>query len=498
MNDKITMQICEKTMSGDFNTELSMPDYEPEIRRLLRVGVTLTPPAGFFDTSRIGMNGEIIYDILYAGNDGALYSTRTSESYELAEAFKPNEKNSDITSIVCEITPESLVSRATAPRKLSLRCKLRGHARALGEQEITERATYIEDPNSVERLQDESEYAYIFPSAFAEARISDDFAAELPSGVSGDIRIISHTACAVCEDVEPANDEAVVKGTLHLSMLATVDDGESAPFKLSRKIPFAETVDMNELTPLCKCIASACCTECDFTLEENRVFCEPVLLIKLDAEEIRRAEYTKDIFSTDVASETTSKRYEFPVSEKNFSGNFTVSTREEVEALGIDPDSEIIDTTASAVVKNVEFDRNKWALVGETVMNFLTKSNGEYSVKEIKTPFKYEISGNEIAPFFTDCRVVALSPRAKTDGTRLLCDCELHACGRIYAKSGFEAIDEVIFGEPLERDSAITVCFPSPTDTLWDVSKRYHIPTDTINSQESRLRNGEAVIFDMN
>ena len=162
MNDKITMQICEKTMSGDFSTELSMPDYEPEIRRLLRVGVTLTPPAGFADTGRLGMNGEIIYDILYAGNDGALYSTRTRESYELAEAFKSNEKASDITSIVCEITPESLVSRATAPRKLSLRCKLRGHARALSEQEISERSTYIENPDSIERLQGESEYAYIF------------------------------------------------------------------------------------------------------------------------------------------------------------------------------------------------------------------------------------------------------------------------------------------------------------------------------------------------
>ena len=64
MNDNITTQICEKNMSGDFSTELSMPDYEPEIRRLLRVGVTLTPPVGFADTGRVGMNGEIIYDIL--------------------------------------------------------------------------------------------------------------------------------------------------------------------------------------------------------------------------------------------------------------------------------------------------------------------------------------------------------------------------------------------------------------------------------------------------
>ena len=88
MNDHITTQICEKNMSGDFVTELSMPDYEPEIRRLLRVNVTLTPPMGFVDNGRVGMNGELVYDVLYMGNDGELYSTKARRDYELAEAFK--------------------------------------------------------------------------------------------------------------------------------------------------------------------------------------------------------------------------------------------------------------------------------------------------------------------------------------------------------------------------------------------------------------------------
>ena len=75
MNDKITTQFCDKTMSGDFNTEVSLPDYEPEIRRLLKVGARLAPPSGFYDGSRAGVSGRIIYDILYAGGDGELYST---------------------------------------------------------------------------------------------------------------------------------------------------------------------------------------------------------------------------------------------------------------------------------------------------------------------------------------------------------------------------------------------------------------------------------------
>jgi len=495
MNDNITLQICEKNMIGDFSTELSMPDYEPEIRRLLRVGVTLTPPMGFSDTGRVGMNGEIIYDILYMGNDGSLYSTRARESYELAEAFKQTEKTAEITSVLCDVSPESLVSRATAPRKLSLRCKLRGHARAFGEQEISERLTYVENPDSIERLTDECEYVYIFPSSVSEARLSDDFTAELPAGISGDVRIISHTATAVCEDIEVGNDEANVKGTLYLCMLATVDDGDSAPFKLSRKIPFAETVDMSELTSICKCVASICCGECDFTVEDNRIFCEPVLTIKLDAEEERRAEYTKDIYSTEVLSESTFKRYEFPTFLKVFSGNFTVSSNEQADDLAIPANADITDATANSVVKGVEINGNKSVLVGDLHLNILAKSDNEYIAKEIKIPFKYELDNVEQAPFFTDCSVTALSPRVKFDGERLICDCELHVMGRIFSKSQIEAVDEVIFGEDIDFDDAITVCFPSPTDTVWEVAKRYHIPTDSIISQESRLQKGEAIMF---
>lgn len=495
MNDKIMTQICEKSMSGEINAEISMPDYEPEIRRLLRAGVTLTPPAGFSDSGRVGMSGEAIFDVLYAGNDGALYSTRTRESYELTEAFKPSEIGSDIISVVCEVTPESLISRASAPRKVSLRCKLRGRARGFGEQEISERDTYLENPDSIERLAGNSTYTHVFPSSFAEARLSEDFAAELPAGVSGDLRIIGHSAAAAVDRIEPSHDSAVVKGALELSILATVDDGDSAPFRLTRKIPFAEAVDAEGLTPECRCTAVAVCIDCDFSVDENRIFCEPTMLIRLDAEENRRTDYTTDIYSTEALSEHTSRRYEFPISKKVFSGNLTASLRETLEEAGISSDAVISDASASAVVKNVEENGEKLNIVGEVTLVILTNAQNEYSLKEIKMPFKYEVEGDEKGLFFANCEAVALIPRVKIDGGRILCDCELHISGRSYAKDEFSAVDEVIFGAPVEPSDATVVCFPSPTDTVWDISKRYHIPTRTLFSQESRLKNGEAVIF---
>lgn len=493
MNDNITTQLCEKTMSGDFTTELSMPDYEPEIRRLLRVEVTLTPPLGFADSNRLGIGGDIIYNIVYAGADGELYSVDTSEKYELTEALKPSEKGAEITGMLCDAVPESVVSRATAPRKISLRCRLRGRARGFCEKELAERSTYIEAPESIERLTGEESYVCLFPSSDAEIRLSDDFPVEFPHGVAGDVRIVSHTAAVVCEEVQPLHGETTVRGFLSLSAVVAADDTEAAPFRLLRRIPFVETVEAAEVVPSCVCVAVGSCVGCDFTVTDDRIACEAVIRLRIDAEEERTAEYTKDLYSTDVTSEVVQKRYEFPVGGVPFSGNFTASVYNSADENTLPSGAEFIDATATASVKNVEHDGKKLVVTGEVAFGVLSRVDGEYTVTELHAPVRYEVDAERYA--FSDCTLTAMPPRIKTDGGRLLCDCEVHASGRFFSSSQFEAVDEAIFGEKLTDDGATTVCFPTPTDSVWDIAKRYHVPCEIIEAQEARLKAREPIVF---
>ena len=489
MNDRITLQICERSIGGEINTEISMPDYEPEIRRILRVGVTLTPPAPLSDGTRVGMRGDAIFDLLYAGNDGELYSTRATESYELAEALKPSEREAEVVSAICRVTPESIVTKAVAPRKLTVKCKLRGNGRFFGEQEIGERADYGDA--GIERLTKQAEYASILPSVFAEIRLSDDFS----SGIASDsLRVVNYTALATCEAAEPSNGEASVRGNLDLRLLLSADDG-SVPISLTRKIPFYETVECDGLDSTCKCAASISCVSCDFSLDGGHIFCEPTLIIKLDAEQNRAVEYIADAYSTEALTSTSTKRVEAPVLERLFCGNFTLNVRQTAEESGIPEGTEMIDTTSVAVVKNIEHNGEKSAIVGEVTLNILGICDGEHITKEIRVPFKYELETGKNNLSFADCEAISLPSSARIDGNRLSCDCELHFCGTFHSKTAFEAVDKITFGEEITKDDAVTVCFPSPTDTVWEVAKRYHIPTDAIISQESQLKKQEPIVF---
>ena len=476
MNDKITIPVCDKNMTVELNTELSMPDYQPEVRRLLRVSVTLTPPEAYFDGSRVGMNGEAVYNILYAAEDGELYSAEAREHYDLNEAIKGHDCAESLT-LVCDVTPESLVSRVTAPRKLSLRCRLRGKIWGFCDRALGEDVTYVDDPSSIKRLERNMEYARILPTTLTKAEMSDRIAI---SGQDGDLRIVAHSAAVEVEDVECLEGEAVVKGAVCLSLLSVCEDSDCAPKRSEHRLPFAETLDIEGLTADGKCVASGSCSSAEFEVDGDSVSCVLDLCLRVVPRQSVNAAYTADMYSTDVESETVMKRVEFPALAKSFSGNLSVSAREALEEMGIGSDAEIIDAIANATVKNIEYDRGKWAIVGEVSLNLLGRQNGEYFTKEIKIPFRYETEGEEGDTALAFATATPVTARAKNDGSRVVADCELKVAGHICLKDSIETVEQCVFGDPVEKDDAITVCFTNPTDDLWQVSKRYHVSSDDL------------------
>ena len=129
-------------------------------------------------------------------------------------------------------------------------------------------------------------------------------------------------------------------------------------------------------------------------------------------------------------------------------------------------------------------------MVGEIILNCLVLRDGEYSVRELKRPFRYDVEPEDGAPFFCDLRVFAAHPQVRLEGGRFSCDCELHAGVRICEKAEITALDEAVFGDPITRGGELLVCFPSPTDTAWDIGKRYHVPTEAVISRNPTAFNG--------
>ena len=131
---RVQTLLCDKQEINEVSAEVSLPDYQPEIKRLVRVSATVSPPAHYVGAANTELSGSVDFCILYTGNDGSLYSTSHTSEYRIAI---PVDLPSDAVlgeGLVCDadILPEPCNARVLAPRKLSIKCRLRARMRLFG------------------------------------------------------------------------------------------------------------------------------------------------------------------------------------------------------------------------------------------------------------------------------------------------------------------------------------------------------------------------------
>ena len=146
-------KICDKQVSLDLSTDLSLSDYLPEIKRLLRVRAIASPADKYVGVGSADFSGKVDFCVLYAGNDGALYSVTQTEDYQFSV---PVEMTSDFEigdGVLCDVetVAEMAAGRVSSPRKLSLRCKLRADVHIYGTRVLDE-IVDVREEGKTERL----------------------------------------------------------------------------------------------------------------------------------------------------------------------------------------------------------------------------------------------------------------------------------------------------------------------------------------------------------
>lgn len=476
MDNKVTKELFDKTFSGDFVTEVSMPDYEAEVRRLLHVSAKFSEPVWYADGGRMGINGEILYSILYSGSDGDLHEIEARESYDIAEAYK-SDRLPD--AVFCEVYPESLTSRVSAPRKLSIKCRARAFTKGFCEDSILEDLSYIENPASIERLTDEVEYLRILPPRTEELLIEESFPFNDP-----DARIISSRADVYCDSVEVGDGEVTVKGNALVSVLIEDEDGQISVKE--ERIPIREFIPADDVTPSDKCSCRFGVNKCQARLENGEMFTEVGITATLFPAGYSTAKYSKDLYSTDNESTVSKKIYTHTNEELGFCGNISESHKESVPSLD---GAVILEVIPYGEARNITVEDGRIYLLGDVTLSVIYQKDGETASEDLKWQFKYEIPNRESikfdsAPSLLYSSACVASPRVKLEGGMVSASCEIHLSGKLCSNSSFEAVGSATFGKEVKKDEGITVCFMGDS-SLFESAKANHVTVASILSKNT-------------
>ncbi len=514
----VQVPVLDRTLTTEVVGDFSLPDYQPEIKRLLRIGVNVLPPNRFAGNGGMELGGSLDYYVLYMGHDNELYCAPLSAEYRL-EVNAGEEARSSLSAIgepmvcTCDTTTETPIGRVTAPRRLNIRCKLKAEVKLYGECPLG--VDTADRDEHTEMLPGEAEVARLYWGLGDALPLQDDLI--LPPGEGGEWRVVCAEGQILMSEAAPAQGMVNTRGDVLVKLSLcpaesaeafASDVAEEKPASnltiLQRKIPFAQAIDMEGVTPACTATARGYCTEISVQMEEGHVHLDLGVVTEVRAQKNETIPYVKDLYST--RRESTCRYVDYPTEKavRALNGNFTLSDSLPLSEVGMDPAARIADVTAVAIPTQLTTDPEKGRCVWSGICrcHLLLLREGEYTAADMELPFRYEFDDpallrgdNHESNGITDVdgSMTVVTCRARMDGERVGVDAEVGVSLRTHRPAPLVALSEVIAGDTVtRRRGEYVVCFPAPTDTLWSVAKRYHAPMAALTAANNLSAGADA------
>ena len=480
----MTQPICRQSVKEELSADYTLPDYRPEIRRLLYVGAVVLPPAKYVGGGRVELDGVVEYQILYVGADGELYSAPLTGEYGVALPLEGGAQI-DFGEGVCVLSSaraESVTPRVTGPRRLTLRTRLVCEVSAYGKRPMAESVRGEAAPESICVMQKEASVAELSSFSSDEITLLDEVA--LPSA---DARVVSADGRVMMRPATRGEGEVTLEGDVLLSVLCAYPDGRVDT--VDKKIPFASVQQTDALMGEgCELLTRGQVRELTVNVEEGKLLCEIRVTTDTRVMSNRPLAYRSDLFSTACPTEVTVGRYTLPVHLHSFGGNLTQSERLALAQVGLVEGTKIVTAFGTASLESgEEKDGGKYALTGQCRYVLICERDGEFSASEVSLPLRYvtERADGRVTAFDAVATVVAC--RAQVNGDTLELDAELSVGGSLMGEQTVCPVEEVSFGEAEPRPCGQMIfCFPAPGESLWEVAKRYRVsPARIVGNPES-------------
>ena len=472
---RVQTLICDKQEMSEVTAEVSLPDYRPEVKRLVRVTATVTPPARYVGAANTELSGAVDFCILYTGNDGALYSTSHTSEYRIGI---PTDLPSDALlgeGLVCDadILPEPCNARVLAPRKLSVKCRLRARMKIFGTR-LIENGDLVSGI-AAEKLYGSCDVCELFSGVGEPLMLHDEIVCDTQSE---DVRVVCADGQVFISEATAGSGCVNCRGEVALKLLCAHDSTGLSPSQLTRRIPFESATEVDGCEVNCTASAFGTCTDVSITVEDGRILCDLSVILQGRAQRDRNLTYVRDAYALESASEGRTDFLTLPQSRSSVCANFSIGSTLTAEEAGLRQGLSVVDAHLIPLSAELTQDNGRDILVGKCRVHLtLCDDAGEISSQEVELPYRYEAEAKEASLSDYLVHVSPISCRARADGERLGIDGELAVSMVTRAQTKIQYLSACSIGEKCQKlEGECTVCFPAPTDTLWSVAKKYHKP----------------------
>ncbi len=476
---------------SEVSEEFSLPDYVPEIRRILTVRAQVLPESKYINnttsTPSLEFGGNVTYSVIYTDDEGKLCALPLSSAYEKSTQLQDTP---DITEI--STRAESVSPRVSAPRKISIKSRLKSKVLAYKKQDASPQII----PNSsaeqiyLQKREENINTLDLTPISLGDIRISDRL-----DGVPEGMRPIWCDASICLNDIKVQKGSVLARGEVNVKCLLSGDGTESVIYKT---MPLVEEIEAEgaELGDMAR--VNSRCVSLSISNEEqgssNALFFDLTCELEGALMKNKEVQIVKDAYSTKNESTPTYRELEYQSAQKAQHTSFTVSESQKRANREIE---EIITTLCDPVYEKYEIKGSRAQLLGSLKVSLIGKKSNaeqglvEYSSDQYEIPIKFEAElGNIDGKITPICDFSLGNINTRYDNESFYITCEVIASYSVYKNEKVRVLEslEIDKEREVKNDSSVVrVCFPAEGEELWDIAKKYHTTTAKLAEQNDLI-----------
>ena len=473
--------VYESAAEQPLDADISLPDYCPEIQRILKCTVCPGVTAVQNNSGRVTADANAVVRILYVGDNGKI--SGYEQSYPLQKFIESSKITSD-SAVNVTVKTDYVNCRAVNPRRIDIRAMLSFCFRAINKRD--EEVLCSSEGAGIQLQTCEHDFTSLV--GVCERPFSIGEVIEIPSEKPSASQIVNISACAICGETKIINNKALIKGECILKIYY-IGEESGAVESVEHSMPISQITELDGINEdslhSLKIGVSSCegILRADSSGDMRLIELNVRLSANLSAFRELPLTLINDAYSTECEIRNTPKSMEILAYNGNFDSTFT--NKVVLESIGVSVDC-VLAVWCSDLRYTTSAKEDKCVISGTYLATILYKdSENQYGVIQKPVDFDYSVRMNEKTDRIVchGCVQISACSCVVTGESRLELKTELVLSGIILSSSICKYIGAIEKSGDLnkkEKACALTIYFCEKGESIWNIAKKYSTTVDAV------------------
>lgn len=493
--NQMQRDICQDTVFCESVEDFILPDYMPEIARVLRISTQINPERCYLGGDATEFSGRLCYRLLYADSEGKVTEAPLEGRYR----YRIPHGDAAVHTAYTSEKIDSTGARPTAPRKLNIRTRIAAHPHLLYTEGVGTPILSLVGEADSETLYKEHSVLD------RQAIFSDPIPCATDITVEGcspdELQIISCEAAFLPDSVFAHEGYVSVQGKMLCTLLMQKAGGQ--PHLRECTLPLNEDITAEGCSEGDAITLEAFCTPPAITMEnageDTLLHFDGECSLSIVLYRHRKLSLLTDFYVLGATHNIRRKETNLAQLVGTYTGN--VTARADIplpEGFSTDnrtavPYFSVKDSTATLAADRVLVE-------GSLALTLLAFGCENTDKTELSFPFRAELPlGAACSPsdtlFYT---VTPISGSALCNGGSVHVSTELYLTACATRNEIVSLPTEAIKTADISKqdDLQIKLYYPTEEDSLWSVGKRYALPINGLQKQNGIPEEEDTVLDD--